>query len=194
MKLMRKRRIFIGINIPSEIKKELKKLQNEIAKKNLPLRLVDLSNLHITLNFLGLLTDREIVNVRHALELTVPNFPSFNAKLSDIRFFPSHARVNVVTVIIESNGKLEQLQKEIQKELAKFPFLKLEKREFKPHITIGRVKGKGIKTIDIERIKNLKIEKKEWQIQEIELIQSVLSKSGSKYTILKSFGLKEIYD
>lgn len=188
---MRKRRIFIGINVPSEIKTKLVLLQNQIAGKKLPIRLVDLANLHITLNFLGPLTNREVIDVRHALEFTVPNFSPFNVRLSDIRFFPSQARVNVISVMTESDGKLEKLQNEIQKELLKLKFLRLERREFKPHVTIGRVKGKGVKTIDVERIKNLKVVKGEWEVNEVELIQSVLSKSGSKYTILKSFRLKE---
>lgn len=187
---MRKRRIFIGISIPSKIKTKLTHLQNQIAEKKLPIRLVDLSNLHITLNFLGPLRDREIIDVRHALEHTIPKISPFKVWLSDIRFFPSQSRVNIIVVIVESDGKLEQLQSEIQKELSKFKFLRLEKREFKPHITIGRVKGKGIKTIDIEKIKNLKPEKSQWNITEVALIQSVLGKTKSKYTILKSFELQ----
>lgn len=187
---MRKRRIFIGINIPTKTKKILKDLQSKIAKK--PIRLVNLENLHITLNFLGPRKDREVIEVRHALERIVPSFPSFPVWLDNLRFFPSQSRANVISVIIKSDGKLEKLQKAIQKELSQFEFIKLEKREFKPHITIARIRNKGIKTIDLERIKNIKIERGEWQIKNVELIQSVLRRGGSKYTILKEYELQNV--
>jgi 2'-5' RNA ligase len=188
---MRKRRIFIGIGVPSEIKTKLVALQNKIAEKNLPIRLVNLDNLHVTLNFLGMLSDCEIFDVGHTLKLIAQNVSIFDVWLSDIRFFPNQFRINVISVFVQSDGKLEQIQNEIQEKLWKLKSLHLEKREFKPHVTIGRVRGEGIKSSGIEELKNLRVAEGKWQVKEIKLIQSVLSKFGSKYTILQNFKLKE---
>lgn len=187
---MRKHRLFIGIQIPKEIQEKLKKIQKELEKKRLPLRFVDVEKIHVTLNFLGHLSDKDVVEVRHILDNLLPSFSPFDISLTSFRFFPDENRIRVVALMIESEGYLEKLQKAISDELSRLKSVLVEKREFKPHITIARARDLGIKTKEIEEIKNIEIETAKWQVDSIELIESVLSRKGAKYTILKKWSLE----
>ena len=51
-------RVFIAINLPGKIKKELAKIQSQWPR--LPIRWTKSENLHITLIFLGNLSDEEV--------------------------------------------------------------------------------------------------------------------------------------
>lgn len=188
---MRKHRLFVGILIPNNIKEKLTKIQDKFAKRKLPLRLTDLKNIHITLNFLGYLTDGEIVKIRHILDKVIPTFSTFDVWLSSFRFFPDENRIRVVAIMIESDNFLEKLQKALSCEFATLKFLRIEKREYKPHLTIARAKSLAIKTKEIEQIKNVKIESGKWKVENIALIESVLRRTGAKYTVLKKWQLKK---
>ena len=53
----KRRRIFIAINLPEDIKRELAAYDQKWS--DLPVRWTEKENLHITLEFLGYLTDEE---------------------------------------------------------------------------------------------------------------------------------------
>lgn len=185
---MRKRRIFIAINLPNQIKIILQDLQKKLER--LPVRWIDLKNLHITLNFLGSLKNKEIVEVKQVIEKITSNFSGFKVWLGDIRFFPNKSHAHVISVIVKSDGSLENLQKDLEKELFKLKFLTLEKREYKPHITIGRVEKTGKKPKELQEIKGIEL-KGEWRVNNIELLQSILLPTNAKYKILKNYSLKK---
>ncbi|MEW6407758.1 MAG: RNA 2',3'-cyclic phosphodiesterase [Patescibacteria group bacterium] len=188
---MRKHRLFIGISIPNNIKEKLLKIQDKFSERKLPLRLTDLKNIHITLNFLGYLTDREVVKIRHILDEIIPTFSIFDVWLSSFRFFPDENHIRVVAMMIENNGSLEKLQRVLSSEFAKLKFVRIEKREYKPHLTIARTKPPAIKTKEIEQIKNIKIESGKWKVKNIALIESILRRTGAQYTVLKKWDLKK---
>lgn len=184
---MRKKRIFVGISLPSEIKTKIKKFQHQLNISEPNFRWTRVENLHITLNFLGHLKDREVVEVEHVMDQVIPRFSAFKTWISEIRFFPSERYARIVALMIKDKDDLEKLQKELSQEFSRLPFVKLDRREYKPHLTIARIKGR-IKDSNLQKIKNARL-KIEWEIDNAELIHSVLGRTGPKYTVLKKYQL-----
>lgn len=182
---MQKRRFFIAINLPDEIKVILKSLQSNINKTYY--NLTTPNNLHITLLFLGYLKENEIFKIQNILNKTVSLFPSFTAHLSNIMFFPSSDNPRIISITTKSEERLEKFQKIIQNKLSELNFTDIEKRKFKPHITIARLKNGNNNIIDL---KNFKAPKIKWGISKISLMESILQPKGAKHITLQEFKLK----
>ncbi len=66
---------------------------------------------------------------------------------------------------------------------------KKESRNFKPHITLARIKsGKNIKNLE-EAVRKLTLPSLKFHLKEIVLYQSTLTAQGSLYQPLKSYSL-----
>lgn len=80
-------RIFIAINLPFEIKQELVKYQKKW--NDFPAKWVSEDNLHITLVFLGDLTDLELGEVCVITKEITQKFKSFDINLTNISYGPA---------------------------------------------------------------------------------------------------------
>ena len=58
-------RVFISLNIPKEIKKEIKKIQNKLPEFNG--KITEENNLHLTLKFLGEISEQRVEEIRKKL-------------------------------------------------------------------------------------------------------------------------------
>ena len=90
--------------------------------------------------------------------------------------------------VIENDGILDNLQKRMDAELSKIGFEK-DKRGFKPHLTLGRIRSQKGR----ERLIKLLEENKDKEFgaftaEDIKLMKSELRPEGSVYTELARFG------
>ncbi len=183
---MKKKRIFISLNVSESIKNKVVVLQKYFVGFK-GVKWEPRKKLHVTLHFLGYLDDDEIEKVKNVLSKI--RFESFKAKLADYDFFPSKKQTRVVVFDIYSENKIESLQKMVGDKLCKYNFFKPEKRKYKAHLTFGRVKN--ISQKEIRLIENEKIIGG-WRVDEIDLMKSVLrGKLGSNYEVLNKFVLTE---
>jgi 2'-5' RNA ligase len=182
-------RIFIAIPIPEEpkdLKENLLELQQKIKHFG-KLKLVERENLHMTLKFLGEVSQEEgkIEKILSALEETIPKIGNFSISLKSLGVFPSLNYVRVIWVGVEKgNEEVKKLQKTIDEKLKSFGFK--EDRRFHPHFTLARVKWIN----DKENLKKIleKYKKEEFgrfEVDSIEIMKSELTKKGPIYTLLK---------
>ena len=69
---MNKKRLFVAINLPEEIKKNLFCFKNRYLE--IPARWTKKENLHITLYFIGYVSEKNLEKIREALkEITLNN-------------------------------------------------------------------------------------------------------------------------
>lgn len=85
----------------------------------------------------------------------------------------------------KTNGIGHAIEKTLTQEFKKIGLIE-DKKDWKPHITLGRNKAHQA----IQGFNNIKINKIVWLVNTIELIKSDLKPNGSKYTILESYNLK----
>jgi len=188
---MTKRRIFIAVNFPVEIKQAINSIIDKIKNSEPNIKWVDLDNTHITLAFLGWVTEKEIARATVILKQISKNFKIFKINLGNIGFFPSINTARVVWIGSGENLNILNIQNNLNKQLA-ISGLKTENRLFTPHLTIGRVKkDKKIKNTDKILAISKKIDIGEVIVSNIDIMESVLKKSGPEYKLLFRVNLND---
>ncbi len=182
-------RIFIAINLPEEIKEELKTVLLSLKKnlKRYPLKWVKDNQLHVTLHFLGNLTDKQVGQVKEILAFIIPKHEKMRLKLGQIGFFPGAQKPRVVFVGLNDSGEVERIQAEMGKELAGLGF-EIDRRPWHPHVTLVRANG----AVRAELFAKQEIRAMEFGVGSIKLMESELKPDGAEYTILESFKLQSI--
>src|SRR4030042_5069779 len=87
-----KRRIFLAINLPDNILRQLQKYQDNWP--DLPIRWVKPQNLHITVLFLGFVSDDALLDVLKVAEKVANNTVPFNIYFDKIIYGPSSAEAS----------------------------------------------------------------------------------------------------
>ena len=178
---MKRRRIFIAINLPEDIRKKLADFRKNWPE--LPIRWTKPNNLHITLDFLGYITDEELVEIcKITKEAASKNSPFF-VNLNKICYGPTDKKPpRMVWAMGEKSEEFASLRDDLDKSLAVS-----EKREFSPHITLGRIKQWEWKRIEPEERPTIEEEiNLRFSVESIEIMESVLKKTGPEYTIFES--------
>ncbi len=85
--MQKRHRIFIAINLPQDVKKFLTGYEKKWAE--LPAKWVNAENLHITLVFLGDLTDEELGEVCIIAKEVVKNHHAFDITLNKVSYGPA---------------------------------------------------------------------------------------------------------
>jgi 2'-5' RNA ligase len=175
-------RLFIAINIPESIKDYFVSVQQRLDTNNAKIKLVNKYQIHITLKFIGEVKEENVEFIRNVLSQI--RFEPFSVRLAKIGIFPSEKYIKVIWVGINPAEKIIEIQKQIDNKL--ISLFKKDKR-FHPHITLGRVKFVKDKKEFIKSLKDIKIEKKRFEIKEFKLIKSTLTKKHPVYEDLAIF-------
>jgi 2'-5' RNA ligase len=182
-------RSFISIDIPDELKNEVKALQELFRKCDADVRMTRPEAMHLTLKFLGNVEEKQIEEIKKILKEIALQTALINIKLNGAGVFPNQKSPRILWVdVIEKNGILGSLQKRMDAELSKLGFEK-ENRDFKPHLTLGRIRSqKGreriVKLLEDVKDKELGV----FTAKDIKLMKSELRPEGSVYTELARFG------
>jgi len=183
---MSRHRVFIAINFPPEIKQELISYQRKW--QNLPVRWTKKENLHFTLIFLGYVADSEILEILEKTRMVVKKHQSFLIYLNRIYLGPPGKTPRMFWAEGKNSEELSLLKKELEEEIGDIQS-KREDREFKPHITLGR-----IKMIEWRRLQRKpKVEENisiTIPVNSIEVMESHLKPTGPDYFILESIPLE----
>lgn len=183
-------RCFIAINLPTDLKKEISFLIEELKEKNPShlIKWVKPENIHLTLHFLGNLDKEKIITVQKIIQEKINNFKSTELELKNVDGFPNLNYPKVLFIAgqeIDDGQPLKKLQMEIGKDLEQNE-LEIDHRPWRMHFTLARFKEPLPLLLD-----NLKeLGAKFFEIKSIELMKSELTPGGPKYSILRSFGLK----
>ena len=179
-------RTFISVELPDEVKEKIDEFIKKLDDAEIKVKWVKKDNLHLTLKFLGWVEDNNLDKLIRSTEESVSNSGSFRVSLKGIGTFPEGKNPQVVWVgTEEGGGKLCDLADRLSK-----IGTRREKREFKAHLTIGRVKEKG--GVDkllkkLEKFKDIKFG--EVLVDKICIMKSTLTPKGPIYEIFKEVKL-----
>ena len=177
-----RKRIFVAINLPEEIRREL--LSYERRWEKLHIKWTNFYNLHITLEFLGEVNRPELNKILQAVEKTASEIKPFDIKLDKIVLGPDSTQAKMFWVTVCVDNQIIKLKNLINENL-KFYNFDLEEREFKPHITLARARGNQMKG----KQTNVILQNMKFEIESIEVMHSQLHLGGEKYKVVESFGL-----
>ncbi len=176
-------RLFIAIEIPEEIKDYLCGLQQEIVDSKNKIRLVNKDNMHLTLKFLGEVQPNNLDDIKNNLKEI--DFEPFSVVLDTIGVFPSESYIRVIWVGLKPEEQILELQKNIDENLKK---LFKKEKDFKPHLTIARVKYIEDKKQFVDKLKQIKVDNKKIEVNNFKLVKSTLTPKGPVYEELGVFG------
>jgi RNA 2',3'-cyclic 3'-phosphodiesterase len=183
------KRIFIAIKVEpgAELLKMISTVKELLGAENI--KWVDPANIHITLAFLGDTQEKRIKNLDNMLKESCRGYHEFDFLLAGTGVFKNFRDPRVIWVGIKSQEKLSKLYDIIAYGLNEIG-MGIEKRQFRPHLTLGRVKS----VKDTENLKKVleKFRDTEFQkvlVKEVILFESILLQTGPIYKSLDIFPL-----
>ena len=190
MSMQKRHRIFVAINIPSQIKKRLADFEHRY--QDIPARWTPAENLHITMLFLGSLTDQDLVLVCAAVKNVTQKHESFNIVLNKIAYGPENKiPPRYIWVGGEAIEQMQILKKDLEKALFESIRFTLDKNVFTPHITLARIKEWEWRAIEIEERpeinENLELT---FTVESLEVMESELTRQGPRYIVIESHQLQ----
>jgi 2'-5' RNA ligase len=190
MKKIETIRTFIAINIEEEIKEILSKEIEKLINPKDKIKWVLKQSLHLTLKFLGNITSSKIEEVYQKIKPIVQKESPFRISLKSLGIFPNFKKPQIVWIKVnEGREKIIELAKEIDVSLEEIGFLK-EKREYIPHLTIGRIKKLNNKEEFLKRIDKLDIQEYTTIAKSVDIMKSNLTPKGAIYTPIKEIIFK----
>lgn len=186
-------RIFIAINLPEKIKSKLADFQ--LKWPDLPCRWTQKENLHITLMFLGYLSEEELMTVCEETNKAVSKNEPFSLTLQRIVYGPpKKSPPRFVWIEGEKSAELGKLQKNLEDSLLSSPSgqIKKESRPYSPHITLGRIRMWDFRRLEPETIPEIQEEIPgglTFEVNSIEIMESQLKRGGPTYAVLESIPL-----
>lgn len=181
---MAKIRTFVALSISDEAKAAIAQLITNTRESVPSVRWVKPENMHLTIKFLGDVEEKKLPEIENALTGSVEKIKPFHYSLSGTGCFPNCRRPRVLWVgISESSGFLQHLFENIEERLVKIGLPK-EKRNFTPHLTVGRVKDSYKIMSDFSPFLNSSMGDLKTEVKEVKLIKSILQPSGARYVPL----------
>ncbi|MEW6040493.1 MAG: RNA 2',3'-cyclic phosphodiesterase [Elusimicrobiota bacterium] len=189
-------RLFASVEVTDDVKNIAYRIIENLKKANADVKWVEKENLHITMKFLGEQPDEKLIKIKEALKLAASNSQRCKIKIENIGTFPGSKNIRVIWLGVTAEiDKLKLLAQNVDESLSKINFEK-EKREFSPHLTIGRVRSnKNISKLSdtIELLQKDELLNKNTNsvdVNELVLFQSKLSPHGPEYSVIERFHLK----
>ena len=132
-------RLFVGIPIVDEARRELVALLGHLRDSGWPVRWVHEEGLHLTLKFYGEVAPERLEVIEESVRFASQGTGPLALRLDHLDAFPSVVRPRVLFVGIEAPAPLELLQDRLERGGEEIGFAP-EGTPFRPHVTLGRVR------------------------------------------------------
>ena len=189
-------RVFVALDLPAEAKETLRATVSTLEQELSPgVRWVRSEGIHLTLKFLGNVDAGLVPDLLRAMEASAREFDrdSFRLNLSGLGVFPNAREPRVLWAGVAGEMEpLAALQELVDVAISELGFSR-ERRPFRPHLTIGRVRDQVLPE-ERRRIGEVMRETKlpptdSWQVDEMHLIRSTLTPQGAIYVSIGSTSL-----
>jgi 2'-5' RNA ligase len=188
-------RTFIALEMNENLQSYLDGVIRQVAQILPGIRWVDAHGIHLTLAFLGELTDEQLALAMEAAAEVAQQSKSFEYYLARLGIFGSPAQPRVIWIgIDEPTGALTRLHRTLNQALEKRGF-EIDKRPFSPHFTLARVKA-PLSVGEQQQLQRLLAGKQSgvassevYPARHLDVIKSELSRTGARYTRLQQYSL-----
>jgi RNA 2',3'-cyclic 3'-phosphodiesterase len=187
-------RIFIGIKLDSVAADRIEKFLKPFKKIASPVRWVKTKNIHLTLKFIGDVSEETYANIEKALVETDFRDTSggpLGLKLEGCGKFGPRESISIFWIGLADNLRLKAIYEGIESALENVGIPR-DERSFKPHITVGRNK----KRFNFKPFFELIEENGDGFVAEMkathfQLFKSKLTPDGPIYTVLKEIPIAQ---
>ncbi len=175
-------RLFIAIELPDELKKEMVKVQARLRKADVDASWTRAEGMHLTLKFMGEVAEQQVPEILSDLRKALEGAGPLRLEVKGVGTFPNPKNTRVVWIGLSGDiEKLMQRQSSIEHAMVLLG-MEREERKFAPHLTLGRIKHirsreQWIKTL--EEIKDISLAG--FDVTSISLMKSELKPTGAVY-------------
>jgi 2'-5' RNA ligase len=183
-------RCFIAFELPQSAKEGLARIQEAMKRAGGGIGWVKPTGMHLTLNFLGNIKEKQIDELKLAMGESVAGFEPMELVFSEVGAFPNTRNSRVIWVGLAGHtDSLTAIKQRLDQFLQPLGF-EPEQRPFKPHLTLGRVKKRINPTLLTKVIsETVIVEKEPFTISHLILYESQLFPVGAEYTPLVTVAL-----
>jgi len=176
------KRIFLAINLPEEIKKQLleiiRDLENQFPENTI--KWTQPENLHITIFFFGNKNENEIKNIiQSTFDL---NIEKFKLKIKKIAYGPDSKNPKMIWAILEHSPEIKKINDF-------FSDSRKNKNNFITHITLARINNFALREMEflpeIDCDQDIK-----FNASSMEFMESKLNQKSAKYKEIKKIFFK----
>ncbi len=179
-------RVFYALTLPPLIHEHclntIKDLKHQYQFKDI--RWTASDHLHITLRFLEKIDEQQLNTINSLLQEQLKTCKAITISTRKLILFPAK-RPHIIALAVHLNLELANLVRTLNQTLSS-EGIKLEKRPFVAHITLGRFR----ETTYTEDFNFNPVKKIDDIATRVVLFKSVPTESGSDYTPLKTFELE----
>lgn len=184
-------RTFVAL-VPSQAEQQrLADAAADLRDAGFPIRWVPPENVHLTLKFLGEVSEERVRDVCAAVDDAADGVSPFEMAVARFGAFPSLRRPQVVWVGVEIESTLQALQESTEEALAAIGFPR-EERAFRPHLTLGRAR-KHVSPNEFRGLDDLvkRLEYRDvFRVRSLDVVRSRLRPTGAVYDVFHSAKLE----
>lgn len=188
-------RTFIALEMNDALQRHLEGVTRQVAKALPGVRWLGLAGIHLTLAFLGELTDEQLATAMDASAKAARQVKAFSYRLSRLGIFGPPRQPRIIWMGIEEpSGSLIRLHRILNQQLERDGF-EIDRRPFSPHLTLARLKSPLTPDEQQQLQRLLTSEQRgitsqvEYPASLIHVMKSELSRSGAHYTSLREYRL-----
>lgn len=178
-------RLFIALPLPDAAREQIDEVRRQLKPHGWPVKWVDPGLAHMTLKFLGDTNHGKIRKIEDRLGDISASSEPFSLSSARCGAFPSLDRPQVLWIgLAGQRSRAIDLAGAIDQAMSTIEFAP-ERRSFRPHITIGRVRrGEGLPQDAARVIERVDMQPVSMTFDRFQLVRSVLGRSGPAYTTL----------
>lgn len=178
-------RAFVAVPVPEGVKEEIRAFYRRIGSVR-GVKPVVPDNLHITLDFLGDISQREADTFSANLQRLAGETKPFTIGICGVGAFPSRKDPKILWIGMENSRPLKELAVKVKAAVDS-----MDDKKFSPHLTVGRVKYKSDDQQNyFDRFFSQdRISFGEIRVDHFQLMKSDLSGKDPVYTVIRDFKL-----
>ena len=179
-------RVFVAVEISEQVRAQIAERIEFLRHRFPDLRVgwEKPEKLHLTMKFLGEIAPEKLPDLIQAVERATSGFKFFSLEIKNVGAFPPRGAARVLWLgVLDASGNLKEIQRRLELECAAVGF-EPEKRDFKPHLTIARLKEPQRARELVKLHLATDFPAASFDVPALTVFQSVLQPTGSRYTIL----------
>lgn len=182
-------RLFIAVPIDDSVRANLERVGTAVSARGMTW--VKPESLHLTLAFLGEVAERRAADAEEAVYAATEGYSEPLRLISQgIGAFPNEEKAKVLWAgLVGDVPALQKLRSDLVRELRAAGF-ELDDSRFRPHITLARFRWPQRIPERLPRLQQFG----EWEVSELQLVESHLHRSGARYVVRADIPLLEESD
>ncbi len=180
-------RAFIAFDLDEGVKDRLRGIQERLRSKLIgaPIRWTRVSQMHFTLKFFASVSQSKLLRVFDSLKSSLRSEKPLEARFRpELGVFPSWKSPKVIWLGVDGDAevRMKEFHRVLEEAYFKAGFPR-EEREFRAHLTLGRVKGR-LRERELKILREWRLELGDVVLSDLVVFKSVLTPTGPIYTRL----------